>query len=51
MLSPRRCPLGAEIVHQAETVPAPYNSVRNSPLQLEVPREGTTEANFDLESP
>ena len=40
-----------EIVVQKETIPRPYNDMRNSPLLLEVPEEGTDQADFALTHP
>lgn len=43
-------PLGSDIVHRPERIPSPYNNLRHTPLRLEVPPEGTDQANFDLDT-
>ena len=43
-------PLGKDVVQSPERVPPPYNTPRQTPLRLEVPPEGTDQANFDLQT-
>jgi len=43
-------PVSRDLVQTPERIPPPYNDLRRSPLRLEVPAEGTDQANFDLET-
>jgi len=43
-------PVSRDLLKTPEIIPAPYNDLRQSPLRLEVPPEGTDQANFDLET-